>query len=86
MKRFRRTPTTYIDVPHHIDTVFRTQGIAERHERPDALEWALAVVSFLRKRAANILTRRALTYIYHPNGPWLRHRLIDFEQSGLATF
>lgn len=86
IKRFRRKPAQLISVPQYIDTVYRTQSIAERQERPDTLAWALRVVHFLRQRAANIITRQALHYLYNPNGPWLCRKLVDYQNNGLATF
>lgn len=82
IKRFRRAPAWYINVPLYMHKMLATQRIAERHyEGGDRIDWALAVVNLMRRRAARILTQQALHFLYHPQGPWLRRAMAEY-----ATF
>lgn len=87
IRKFRRSPFHYINIPGYIRTMLATQSIAERYtgSEEDRLQWAFDVVAFIRQRAARIITQRALEYIYHPKGPWIRSRLEIHASSPMST-
>ena len=84
VRQFRRSPQHYLHVPLYIKTMVTTQSFVKRQSQydrqkiRDSIDWALAVVSFMRRRAAFLVTRCALEFIYNPNGPWLRRERLQY--------
>lgn len=86
IKQFRREPLHYLHVPSYIDTMFRTQSLAHRSSAgapQDIIAWALAVSSFMRRRAARTITTRALMFLFRPGGPWMKRCMVEYTRNGL---
>ena len=90
VRAFLREPTRFKSIPKHLDTILTTQHIGRGKEAGSGqdpvrtVKWALRVVRFMERRAAKVITRCVLEYLYAPCGPWLRRTLEDHAQSGLA--
>ncbi len=77
MTVFRRKPREEIRTPGHVMTMMRTQSVVQKmvveKDALDAVEFALRLVRFMQRRAANIINTRALNFLYRPNG-WFYHK------------
>ena len=74
MGRFRSSPANHVYVPQHIHRMVCTQSIVTHRQNVQVtdIDWALSVSTFMRRRAARIITQQALHFIYHPGGSWMR--------------
>ena len=92
IKRFKLHPMHFVNVPLYIERMVQTQSIAERSKcvygdaednYQNIIRWALDLVHFMQRRAGRVLTRAALQFLYHPNGPWLRGQVYRLECEGM---
>ena len=86
LRRFRQAPARLNSVPGHVDTLVRTQAIAERAVVPDALiGWCLRLSEFVRRRAARVLTRHFLLFLYRPDGAWFQRTAWRYAEEGFFS-
>ena len=83
--QFRQAPARLNSVPGHVETLVRTQAIAERANVPDALiGWCLRLSEFVRRRAARVLTHRFLLFLYRPDGAWFQRTSRRYVEEGFC--
>lgn len=82
LRAFFRRPQALIHVPLHAHTMLSTQtlGLATLAVPSVilALQKALRMRAFVRRRAASVLARAFLAFLYHPSR-WLRASLCRLE-------
>ena len=78
---FKADPIHNVRTPSYVHTVLTTQSIAEKERfkpYPD-LAWTFSVVRFMERRAARLLTRAALEFLYRPEGWYVRMQCKAFR-------
>ncbi len=82
MKRFRTNPSMHVSLPRHVDRMLRTQTIARGTRGGGEVRWAVRLAQYVEGRAARLISRRVLEFLYAPSGPWVRRRVEAMRTQG----
>ena len=82
MATFRSNPALHVSLPRHVEKMLRTQTIARGARGGGDVRWAVRLARYVEGRAARVITRRTLQFLYAPSGPWVRRKVEAMRTQG----